>query len=130
MEEYAYDETGTRVFEMNTLRNISAKSYEYSHEDHLLKAGEWTYQYDLDGFLTNKTNSTNPTNKTQYFYSSRGELLTVILPDGKRIDYVCDPLGRRIAKKVNGVSGRKIPLAGTDPPSCGLRRRQHPPPAL
>ena len=47
--------------------------------------------------------STNPTNKTQYFYSSRGELLTVILPDGKRIDYFCDPLGRRIAKKVNGV---------------------------
>ena len=29
--------------------------------------------------------------------------MTVILPDGRRIDYVCDPLGRRIAKKVNGV---------------------------
>ena len=27
----------------------------------------------------------------------------MLLPDGKRIDYVCDPLGRRIAKKVNGV---------------------------
>ena len=103
VEEYAYDENGTRIFEMNTLRGIPAKSYQYSHEDHLLKAGEWTYQYDLDGFLTNKTNSTNPTNKTQYFYSSRGELLTAILPDGRRIDYVCDPLGRRIAKKVNGV---------------------------
>ena len=29
--------------------------------------------------------------------------MTVILPDGKRIDYVCDPLGRRIAKKINNV---------------------------
>ena len=103
VEEYAYDENGTRIFEMNTLRGIPNRSYEYSDEDHLLKAGEWTYQYDLDGFLTTKTNSTNQTNKTQYFYSSRGELLTVLLPDGKRIDYVCDPLGRRIAKKVNGV---------------------------
>ena len=102
VEEYAYDENGTRVFEMNTLRGIPNRSYEYSDEDHLLKAGEWTYQYDLDGFLTTKTNSTNqPTNLL--FYSSRGELLTVLLPDGKRIDYVCDPLGRRIAKKVNGV---------------------------
>ena len=103
VEEYAYDENGTRIFEMNTLRGIVNRSYEYSDEDHLLKAGEWTYQYDLDGFFTNKTNSITPSNKTQYFYSSRGELLTVVLPDGKHIDYVCDPLGRRIAKKVNGV---------------------------
>ena len=103
VEEYAYDENGTRVFEMNTLRGIVNRSYQYSDEDHLLKAGEWTYQYDLDGFLTSKTNSTNTTNKTQYFYSSRGELLTVILPEGKRIDYVCDPIGRRIAKKINNV---------------------------
>ena len=103
VEEYAYDENGTRIYEKNTLRGIAARSYEYSDEDHLLKAGEWAYQYDLDGFLTNKTNSTNPTNRTQYFYSSRGELLTVILPEGKRIDYVCDPLGRRIAKKINNV---------------------------
>jgi RHS repeat-associated protein len=103
VEEYAYDENGTRIFEMNTLRSIANRSYQYSDEDHLLKAGEWTYQYDLDGFLTSKTNSTNPTNKTLYYYSSRGELLTVILPDGKRIDYVCDPLGRRIAKKIYNV---------------------------
>jgi YD repeat-containing protein len=97
VEEYAYDENGTRIFEMNTQRSIVNRSYDYSDEDHLLKAGEWTYRYDLDGFLTAKSNSTNSANTTQYFYSSRGELLKVILPDGKRIDYVCDPLGRRIA---------------------------------
>jgi RHS repeat-associated protein len=104
VEEYAYDENGTRVFEMNTLRGIAGRSYQYSDEDHLLKAGEWAYQYDPDGFLTAKINSTAPaTDRSLYSYSARGELLTVILPDGKRIDYVCDPLGRRIAKKVNGV---------------------------
>jgi len=36
-----------------------------------------------------------------YDYSSRGELLSVTLPDGKVIEYVHDPLGRRIAKKVD-----------------------------
>jgi YD repeat-containing protein len=40
---------------MNTLRGIGNRSYQYSDEDHLLKAGEWAYQYDPDGFLTSKT---------------------------------------------------------------------------
>ena len=40
---------------------------------------------------------------TEYTYSSRGELLRVTLPDGTYIEYIHDPLGRRIAKKVNGV---------------------------
>jgi RHS repeat-associated protein len=103
VEEYQYDETGARIYELNTRREIGGRPYSYSDEDHLLAAGDWTYQYNLDGFLAQKTNSTNPTNKTQYFYSSRGELLAVLLPDGKRIEYACDPLGRRIAKLVNGA---------------------------
>jgi RHS repeat-associated protein len=107
VEEYAYDENGVRIYEMNSLRGIPARSYQYSDEDHLLKAGDWTYEYDPDGFLTTKTNQTNTTNKTQYYYSSRGELLTVLLPEGQRIDYVHDPLGRRIAKLVNGAIAEK-----------------------
>jgi YD repeat-containing protein len=103
VEEYAYDETGVRIYEMNSLRGITGRSYQYSDEDHLLTAGDWSYQYNQDGFLTAKINSTAPTNRTLYTYSSRGELLTVVLPDGKRIDYAHDPLGRRIAKLVNGA---------------------------
>jgi RHS repeat-associated protein len=54
----------------------------------------------LDGFLTSKTQVSD---LTHYSYSSRGELLRVYLPDGRLIEYVTDPLGRRIAKKVDGV---------------------------
>ena len=75
----------------------------YSVEDHLLSAGDTTYQYDVDGFLTNKTNGTN---QTSYIYSSRGELLSVTQP-GRLIEYVHDPLGRRIAKKIDGTITEK-----------------------
>ncbi|MFC1816115.1 RHS repeat domain-containing protein, partial [Thermodesulfobacteriota bacterium] len=100
IEEYDYDVNGTRVYEMNALRGISGRNYSYSDEDHLLSAGPATYSYDLDGFLTTKTNGADV---TTYDYSSRGELLNVALSGGTVVEYIHDPLGRRIAKKVNGA---------------------------
>jgi RHS repeat-associated protein len=100
IEEYRYDLNGTRNYEMNVLRNIMGRTFTYSEEDHLLTAGTATYQYNPDGFLATKTDGTD---ETLYDYSSRGELLGVRLPDGTIIDYIHDPLGRRIAKKVNGT---------------------------
>ncbi|MDF1594107.1 MAG: peptidoglycan DD-metalloendopeptidase family protein [Desulfobacterales bacterium] len=99
VEEYGYDENGTRVYEMNTLRGIAARSFSYDAEDHLLTVDAVNYQYDLDGFLTTRTNGADV---TTYDYSSRGGLLSVSLPDNRFIEYVHDPLWRRIAKKVNG----------------------------
>jgi RHS repeat-associated protein len=107
VEEYRYDPNGTRNYEMNTMRGITGRSFTYSDEDHLLTAGNIRYEYDLDGFLTNKTDLTNPSDKTAYIYSSRGELLRVTLPGGKVIEYVHDPLGRRIAKKIDGAITEK-----------------------
>ena len=106
VEEYQYNPngTGTRTYEMNALRVISGRNFTYSDEDHLLSTGATTYQYNVDGFLTTKTDGTDV---TSYDYSSRGELLRVTLPDEKLIQYVHDPLGRRIAKKVNGVTVEK-----------------------
>ena len=104
IEEYDYNENGTRIYEMNALRGISSRNYSYDDEDHLLTAGTTTYQYDLDGFLTTKTEGANV---TTYNYSSRGELLSVNPPDGRVIEYVHDPLGRRIAKNVDGVTVEK-----------------------
>ena len=104
LEEYQYNPNGTRRREINTPRGIAERTFGYSEEDHLLVAGPTAYKYDVDGFLTSKTSGTDV---TTYNYSSRGELLGVTLPDGTAIDYVYDPLGRRIAKVVDGVITEK-----------------------
>ena len=104
VEEYDYSANGTRTYEMNTLRGIAGRAFAYSDEDHLLTAGDATYQYDVDGFLTTRTQGADI---TTYDYSIRGELLNVTLPDGTSIEYINDPLGRRIAKKVKGVTVEK-----------------------
>ena len=104
IEDYVYDTNGTRIYEKNMLRGIAGRSFTYSDEDHLLSAGDTTYQYNFDGFLTTRTQGTDV---TTYDYSTRGELLSVALPDGRLIEYVHDPLGRRIAKKVDGALVKK-----------------------
>jgi RHS repeat-associated protein len=104
VEEYQYNQNGIRTYEINTLRGISGRSLTYSNEDHLLTAGGTTYNYNLDGYLTSKTNSGNT---TTYDYSSRGELQSVDLPDGRVISYLNDPMGRRIGKQVNGTITEK-----------------------
>ena len=100
VEEYQYDQNGLRISETNFLRGISGRSSAYSDGDHLLSTGEVTYQYDVDGFLSTRTQGGEV---TTYSYSSRGELSSVALSDGTSIEYIYDPLGRRIAKKKNGT---------------------------
>ncbi len=104
VEEYRYSLNGTRIYEINALRGITGRSFAYSAEDHLLTAGNVSYQYNLDGFLTSKTQGTAT---TSYQYSSRGELLSASLPDGRTIEYLHDPLARRTAKKIDGTITEK-----------------------
>ncbi|MFH1148152.1 MAG: RHS repeat-associated core domain-containing protein [Pseudomonadota bacterium] len=106
IEEYRYDPVGTRTYEMNTLRGIPGRSFDYSDEDHLLTAGNTDYGYDEDGFLTIKDKE-DGSKITEFTYSSQGELLKVSLPENGVVEYVNDPLGRRIAKIVNGATVEK-----------------------
>jgi RHS repeat-associated protein len=89
---------------VNSLRGIVGRAFTYDDEDHLLTVGDASYQYDADGYLTTRAVGVD---ETTYKYSTRGELLSVTLPDGTAIEYVHDPLGRRIAKKVGGVVTEK-----------------------
>ena len=98
VESYGYDANGNRLTD-------SSRAYSYSTEDHVITAGTDTYQFDVDGFLTQKTTASGT---TTYSYSSRGELLNVTMPNGTLISYDHDPMGRRIAKKINGVITEKF----------------------
>jgi len=108
VEQYTYGLNGER------LSDLSGKTYQYDIEDHMVQAGDTVYEYDVDGFLTTKTEHPGQPNQavTHYQYSSRGELLRVILPDGRTVEYVNDALGRRVAKKVNGTVVEKYLWAG------------------
>jgi len=105
VEEYQYSANGTRIHEHNTLRNVT-RDLTYSDEEHLLTVSDiqtedtTSYQYEFDGFRLSKTDSSGT---TQYTYSTLGELLKVILPDGRVIEYTYDPMQRRVAKKINGA---------------------------
>jgi YD repeat-containing protein len=103
VEAYRYDAPpyGTRTYQANALRGIAGRALTYSAEDHLLSTGTAAYAYDPDGFLELKTEGGA---QTTYAYSRLGELQGVDLPDGRSLTYVYDPLGRRIAKKVNGTT--------------------------
>ena len=77
VEESRHDLNGTRTYEINFLKGITGRPLTYSDEDHLLSAGSIHYSYDLDGFLSTRTEGADV---TTYDYSSRGELLSVSLP--------------------------------------------------
>jgi RHS repeat-associated protein len=85
---------------MNLSRGTGERSYIYSDDDPEVTVGDTTYAYDDDGFLTTKSETSQV---TLYNYSLRGELLRVNLPDARIIEYQHDPLGRRIAKKIDGT---------------------------
>ena len=102
-ESYAYDAKGRR------LSDTSGRIYGYDLEDSLMDVDGVVYEHDLDGFLIRKADGVD---ETLYDYSLRGELLGVSLPDGRFVEYVHDPLGRRIAKKIDGTIVEKYLWSG------------------
>jgi RHS repeat-associated protein len=94
---YQYDANGNRT------RRTSSAGIEIGvvdAQDRLTSNGGTTYQYTDAGEL--KLAITGP-DTTRYHYDAAGALRWVVLPTGTRVDYVIDPAGRRIGKRVNGV---------------------------
>lgn len=100
VENYEYDANGNRTLETNTARGITDKAFSYTNEDHIISAGSDVYVFDDDGFLIDRVSAAGT---TSYDYSLRGELLSVDLTDGRSVTYDHDPMGRRIAKKIDGT---------------------------
>jgi RHS repeat-associated protein len=84
----------------------------------MLSYGDAQYFYTPNGELRMKVEGTDT---TRYTYDYFGNLITVILPNKDRIDYIIDGQNRRIGKKLNGqivkkwiYSGQLTPVAELD----------------
>ena len=97
VEHYQYGKNGERLFAETS--QTKPRLFKYGQSMELLQAGEVKYMYDLQGRMVMKNDLGQV---TRYSYLESGPLHEVHLPDGRRIEYTCDPLGRRIAKSING----------------------------
>lgn len=114
---YTYDQQG-RLIETNNKRsgsytsfNVDKKSnrisddhrqYRINAADRVIQSGEIEFQYD---YLGNLTHGTCPRGHARYSYFSLNRLGSFSL-DKEQTQYRYDALGRRVAKKVNGVTTR------------------------
>jgi RHS repeat-associated protein len=89
VESYSYDDNGNRIYWQ--LGSANPQTAKYDSQDRILEFGNVAYQFDDDGFMTQR-------GATAFEYSSRGELTKVMLPDGKVISYAYDGVGRRVAR--------------------------------
>jgi RHS repeat-associated protein len=95
--EYAYDLNGNRLSRTTPGGTVTGS---YDAQDRLLAYGEATYTYTANGELATET---TPVGTTTFSHDVVGNLLSVTLPNGTKIDYVIDGRNRRVGKKVNGV---------------------------
>jgi RHS repeat-associated protein len=103
LRAYTYDSNGNRISASGPGLKVTAQNAQYDSQDRLLAYGPLQFQYDFNGTLTSKIdNSSTKQQITKYTYDAFGNLKTVILPDGRQIDYIIDGQNRRVGKKVNG----------------------------
>jgi len=114
VEEYQYDGNGNRVY----AKTLQGEFYgNYDNQDRLISYGNNNYTYTANGELLSKTTTEGT---TYYTYDELGNLLSVVLPDGKTIEYIVDGLGRRIGKRVNGQIVQKFIYEGQLTPVAEL----------
>src|SRR5262249_4488548 len=85
---------------ISSLEGSITRTADYDSQDRLLRWGDMTYSYDANGDLTGKSQNGST---VSYAYDSLGNLVTVVDPNGIRIDYIVDGQNRRVGKKVNGT---------------------------
>ncbi|HSE83995.1 MAG TPA: RHS repeat domain-containing protein [Thermodesulfobacteriota bacterium] len=100
-EVFYYDPVGNRL-----RRNGQTMDAVFNMANRLLEDQEYTYSYDSNGNLVEKTNKST-SEVTQYTYDAENRLIQVSKP-GTAAIYRYDALGRRIEKNVNGVVTRYI----------------------
>ena len=114
VSQYSYDANGNRIAHITP---TSIDSGSYDAQDRMLIYAGAQYIYGLNGDLQTKISGTDT---TKYTYDAFGNLITVNLPSGDRIDYVIDGQNRRIARRLNGKITNKWLYAGQLTPVAEL----------
>lgn len=83
VESYTYDENGNRL----------TGEASYDTQDRLTRLGDVVYQFNADGFLTQRGGDT-------FEYTAMGELRKATLQGGQEVTYTYDGLGRRVGRSV------------------------------
>lgn len=97
VEAYSYDDNGNRL-SRTTSGGTEASTVD--DQDRLLSAGAASFTYGPAGDLRTRTVAGQV---TTYSYDAVGNLLAAWLPGGRVVEYVTDPLHRRVGKKVDGA---------------------------
>jgi RHS repeat-associated protein len=111
---YTYDENGNRLTKNGPHEQDSAT---YDSQDRLLIYNNVRYEYSASGELLSKT---DPNGTTTYSYDELGNLLKVVLPDGRKIEYIVDGQNHRIGRKIDGVLVQRWIYAGPLSPIAEL----------
>ena len=108
--EYGYDGNGNRTSWVTPSGRCddpggTGRCVEVDAQDRLLRYGEVgpgaiNFTYDAGGQLATRSDSSGT---TRYTYDVVGHLVEVVLPSGRRIEYVIGPDGGRVARHVDGV---------------------------
>ncbi len=99
VEQYAYGKYGERL--TSATSKTKPRKFVYNEKRQLIQAGEVKYSYNSKGRLFMKMDMGDV---TTYYYTESGILNEVRLPNMCKIQYVIDPLGRRVVKKINGIT--------------------------
>ena len=101
LESFTYDAVGNRV---NSNQNGPST---FNETNQLTEDDFFTYAYDLNGNLIEKTNRDTDLS-TLFSYDAENQLIRIIREDSSEVNYHYDGLGRRVEKDVAGVVTRYV----------------------
>jgi len=102
-EAFSYDAAGSIVAALEQLDGErNAAEIEVGPGNVLLRAGNATYEYDARGRRSRKLELAQPgaQRTTEYSWDGRDQLRGATLPDGTRVAFTYDALGKRARKEV------------------------------
>ena len=121
---YSYDDLNRLVQATNPLLTLPDETFNFDPVDNrlmrdsqttqsifdaanrLVEDDDFTYAYDANGNLTQKTDKAG--DLTAYTYDAENQLTRIDFPSGGFAEYRYDGLGRRIEKSVNGTATRYV----------------------